>query len=106
MRVIDQQFLDTPFYGVRQMTWHLQNEGYGVNQKRIRRLMRLMRLMPIYQTPNTSKPRKGHKTYPYLLGRLRVYRPGQIWCADITLPATLSAFDGFLAFCPKPRARP
>lgn len=65
MQLIDKQFLDTPFYGVRQMTWHLQNEGYGVKQKRIRRLMRLMRLMPIYQKPNTSKPRKG-KTYPYL----------------------------------------
>lgn len=84
MRLIDQQFLDTPFYGVRQMTWHLQNEGHGVNQKRIRRLMRLMRLMPIYQKPNTSKPRKGHKTWPYLLGGLRVDRPGQVWCADIT----------------------
>ncbi|MDQ1848590.1 IS3 family transposase, partial [Gemmobacter fulvus] len=75
MRLIDRQFLDTPFYGVRQMTWHLQNEGHGVNQKRIRRLMRLMRLMPIYQKPNTGKPRKGHKTYPYLLGGLRVDRP-------------------------------
>ena len=84
MRLIDRQFLDTPFYGVRQMTWHLQNEGHGVNQKRIRRLMRLMRLMPIYQKPNTSKPRKGHKTYPYLLAGLRVDRPGQVWCADIT----------------------
>ncbi|MDH2328308.1 IS3 family transposase [Cereibacter sp. SYSU M97828] len=84
MQLIDRQFLDTPFYGVRQMTWHLQNEGHGVNQKRIRRLMRLMRLMPIYQKPNTSKPRKGHKTYPYLLGGLRVDRPGQAWCADIT----------------------
>ena len=84
MQLIDRQFLDTPFDGVRQMTWHLQNEGHGVNQKRIRRLMRLMRLMPIYQKPNTSKPRKGHKTYPYLLGGLRVDRPGQVWCADIT----------------------
>ena len=84
MRLIDRQFLGTPFYGVRQMTWHLQNEGHGVNQKRIRRLMRLMRLMPIYQKPNTSKPRKGHKTYPYLLAGLRVDRPGQVWCADIT----------------------
>ena len=44
MVVIDTQFLETPFYGVQQMTWHLQNEGHAVNQKRIRRLMRLMRL--------------------------------------------------------------
>ena len=53
MLLIDKQFLKTPFYGVRQMTWHLQNEGHAVNVKRIRRLMRLMRLMPIYQKPNT-----------------------------------------------------
>ena len=72
MLKVDKQFLDTPFYGVRQMTWHLQNEGHAVNEKRIRRLMRLMRLMPIYQKPNTSKPAKGHKTYPYLLGGLRI----------------------------------
>jgi putative transposase len=84
MLLIDQQFLDTPFYGVRQMTWHLQNEGHAVNQKRVRRLMRLMRLMPIYQKPDTSRPAKGHKTYPYLLGGLRVDRPNQVWCADIT----------------------
>lgn len=84
MRLIDQQFLETPFFGVRQMTWHLQNEGHAVNEKRIRRLMRLMRLMPIYQKPNTSKPAKGHKTYPYLLGGLRIDRPNHVWCADIT----------------------
>ena len=84
MLLIDKQFLETPFYGVRQMTWHLQNEGHAVNEKRIRRLMRLMRLMPIYQKPDTSRPAKGHKTYPYLLGGLRVERPNQVWCADIT----------------------
>ena len=84
MLLIDKQFLDAPFYGVRQMTWHLQNQGHAVNQKRIRRLMRLMRLMPIYQKPDTSRPAKGHKTYPYLLGGLRVERPNQVWCADIT----------------------
>ena len=44
MLLIDKQFLETPFYGVRQMTWHLRNEGHGVNQKRIRRLLRLMRV--------------------------------------------------------------
>ncbi|PHR17831.1 MAG: hypothetical protein COA37_21810 [Hoeflea sp.] len=47
MRQIDEQFLETPFFGVRQMTWHLGNDGHIVNRKRIRRLMRLMGLMPI-----------------------------------------------------------
>ncbi|MDX1744291.1 MAG: IS3 family transposase [Ruegeria sp.] len=84
MRQIDEQFLETPFFGVRQMTWHLRNEGHLVNEKRIRRLMRLMDLMPIYQKPNTSKAAKGHKTYPYLLRGLRVTRPNQVWAADIT----------------------
>lgn len=84
MRLIDVQFLETPFFGVRQMTWHLRNEGHAVNEKRIRRLMRLMGLMLIYQKPNTSKPTKWHKTYPYLLRGLRVDRPNQVWCVDIT----------------------
>jgi aryl-alcohol dehydrogenase-like predicted oxidoreductase len=84
MRQIDEQFLETPFFGVRQMTWHLRNERHLVNEKRIRRLMRLMGLMPIYQKPNTSKPGRGHKTYPYLLRGLRVDRPNQVWCSDIT----------------------
>ncbi len=84
MRLIDKQFLETPFYGVRQMTWHLRNEGHVVNEKRIRRLMRLMGLMLIYQKLNTSKAAKGHKIHPYLLRGLRVDRPNEVWCADIT----------------------
>ncbi|PXW67322.1 putative transposase [Loktanella sp. PT4BL] len=83
MRLIDKQFLETPFYGVRQI-WHLRNDDHVVNEKRIRRLMRLMGLMPIYQKPNTSRAAKGHKIYPYLLRGLRVDRPNQVWCADIT----------------------
>jgi putative transposase len=78
---IDKHFLESLFYGVRQMTWHLQNEGHAMNQKPIQRLMRLM---PIYQKPNTSTPAKGHKTYPYLLDGLRIYRPSKFRCADIT----------------------
>jgi len=84
MRVIDKQFLESPFYGVRQMTWHLRNEDHLVNEKRILLLMRLMGLMPTYQKPNTSKAVKRHKIYPYLLRGFRVERPNQVWCADIT----------------------
>lgn len=84
MRLIDEQFLETPFYGVRQMTWHLRAEGHLVNEKRIRRLMRLMGLMPIYQAPKTSIKAKGHKTWPYLLRGLRIDWPNQSWCSDVT----------------------
>ncbi|WP_291735113.1 IS3 family transposase [Leisingera sp. F5] len=93
MRQIDEQFLETPFFGVRQMTWHLRSEGHLVNEKRIRRLMRLMGLMPVYQKPNISKAAKGHKTYPYLLLGLRVTRPDQVWAAGITyLPLSADCF--------------
>jgi len=53
---VDKQFLETPFYGVRQMTWHLQNEGHAVNEKRIRRLMRLMRVRRKNSPPDCFLP--------------------------------------------------
>ena len=81
MRLIDEQFPETPFLGALQMTWHLRNEGHLVNEKRIRRLMRRM---PIFQKPNTSKSAKGHKSYPYLLRGLPEDRPKQVWCSDMT----------------------
>ena len=84
MGMIDRQFLETPFYGARQMTWHLRAEGHPVNIKRVRRLMRLMGLMPIYRRPRTSIPAKGHKIYPYLLRGMGIERPNHVWCADIT----------------------
>jgi putative transposase len=84
MRVIDEQFLATPYYGSRQMTRHLRRIGYRVSRKRIRRLMRLMGLQAIYQAPKTSLPHPQHKVYPYLLKGLAINRPNQVWCSDIT----------------------
>ncbi len=84
MRRIDEQFLDTPWYGSRQMARYLRRQGYPVCRKRVRRLMRQMGLVAIYQAPRTSRPHPEHRIYPYLLGGLCIDRPNQVWCADIT----------------------
>ena len=84
MRLIDAQFLETPWYGSRQMARHLRREGYTVGRKRIRRLMAKMGLAPIYQRPRTTVPHPEHRVFPYLLRDLAVDRPNQVWCADLT----------------------
>ncbi len=84
MRLIDEQFLETPYCGARQMACHLRRQGYAVSRKRIGRLMRLMGLSPIFQKPNTSKPHPQHKVYPYLLRGLTIDKPNQVWCTDVT----------------------
>jgi putative transposase len=84
MRLIDEQFLQTPWYGSRQMARHLRREGYTVGRKRVRRLMARMGLEPIYQRPRTTIPHPGHRIYPYLLREMVIDRPNQVWCADIT----------------------
>ncbi|WP_164989258.1 IS3 family transposase [Roseovarius sp. A46] len=84
MEIIDKQFLETLWYGSRQMARHMKRQGHRCGRHRVRRLMRLMRLVPIYQEPNTSKKHPAHKIYPYLLKGLSITRPNQVWCADIT----------------------
>ena len=53
--MIDKQFLETPWYGSRQMVRYMQREGHKCGHHQVRRLMKLMRLVPIYQEPKTSK---------------------------------------------------
>jgi putative transposase len=84
MRLIDAQFLETPWYGARQMARHLRREGHAVGRKRVRRLMATMGSAPIYQRPRTSTPHPEHRVFPYLLRDLVIGRPNQVWCADIT----------------------
>jgi len=84
MKLIDRQYLVTPFYGTRKVAAWLKGQNYSVNRKRVRRLMRLMGLRAIYRRPRTSKPAPGHKIYPYLLGGMKITRPNQVWAADIT----------------------
>ena len=84
MKLIDQQYLATPFYGSRRMTVWLQRQGRPMSRKRVQRLMRTMGLRAIFRRPRTSQPAAGHKVYLYLLGGMEITRPNQVWAADIT----------------------
>lgn len=84
MRCIDQQYLQTPFYGVERMTWVLRESGHCVNEKRVRRLMRIMALEAIYPRPRTSHPGRTSVRYPYLLKGMTIDQPDQVWATDIT----------------------
>jgi len=80
MSLIDEEFLRHPFYGSRKMKDYLNLRGIHVNRKRIQRLMRLMGLESVAPKPNTSRQRKGHKVYPYLLKKMSITEPDQVWC--------------------------
>ncbi len=86
MKLIDEQYIETPFYGIDKMTAWLRREGYQVNHKRVRRLMRQMGLEAVYprRKRGLSVPDKEHKIYPYLLKDVQIIRPDQVWSADIT----------------------
>ena len=84
MRRIDELHLEFPFAGSRMLRDLLAGEGIAVGRRHISTLMKRMAIEAIYRRPNTSKPAPGHKIYPYLLRKLPVTRPNQVWAMDIT----------------------
>ena len=85
MKLIDQQYQRTPFYGVPRMTDYLNGLGLSpINHKRVSRLYKIMDLRAIGPNPYTSKRNDEHPKFPYLLRDLEVSFPNQVWVADIT----------------------
>lgn len=85
MRLIDEQYLQTPFYGRRRWTWWLREcHGYVINPKRVGRLLRTMGIEAVFPGRRTTKAEPGHKKYPYLLRDVEITRPNQVWSTDIT----------------------
>lgn len=86
MRLLDEQYMKAPCYGVDKMTAWLRREGHPVNPKRTRRLLRLMGIGAIYPRPklHLSHPDKEHKIFPYLLRGVTIDQVNQVWSTDIT----------------------
>ena len=93
MRRLDEIYLEKPFYGSRRMTFDLNEEGRGVNRKRVQRLMRFMGLEALVPRPGTSKAAPGNKIYPYLLRGVPISEPNHVWASDITY---IPMANGFL----------
>lgn len=96
MRVLDEQYLKTPFYGVERLLPLLVGLGYSINRKRLRRLMRLQGWQTLYPLPRTTKADPAAYKYPYLLKELQVSRNNQVWAIDITY---VPMRRGFMYLC-------
>lgn len=92
MLLMDQQHLQFPFFGRRQMTGWLRLQGYSVNETRVRRLMSLMGLEAVFPGKRTTIVNREHRVYPYLLRGVKVTRPNQVWSIDITYVPMTSGF--------------
>ena len=85
IKAIDAEHLKHPFKGVKRMAvWLNKDQGHQVNEKRIRRLYKILGIEGMAPKPNTSKPSKKNRIYPYLLKNLKITRPNQVWGIDIT----------------------
>ena len=85
MLKIDQTLLECPEYGSRMLADTFSMEmGCDINRKRIQRLMRIMGVEAIYPKKRTTFPGDVSYIYPYLLRDLKINRPDQVWCTDIT----------------------
>lgn len=96
MRLLDEQYFKTPFYGVRKLTVWLKRQHYTVNRKRVKRLMELMGWRTLYRYKSTSEPDKQNRLYPYLLKGMRIRRANQVWAMDITY---VPMKKGFMYLC-------
>jgi len=84
MRMIDRLHLEYPFAGSRMLRDFMRLDGIKVGRKHVATLMKRMGIEALYRKPRTTKPRAGHKIYPYLLRNLKIDRPNQVWAMDIT----------------------
>ncbi len=90
---IDRIHYKEPSYGVRRIRNELHKLGFdSVGRRLVKRYMQEMDIVAFYPGPNLSKRAKMAKTYPYLLRKLDITKPNQVWSIDITYIGTPTGF--------------
>ena len=85
MRRIDELHTAHPTWGYRTISRIIRRDDQIlVNKKKVRRMMRDMGVYTIYPKPNLSKRYHAQYIRPYLLRKLAITRPNQVWGIDIT----------------------
>lgn len=81
---IDELYTKHPFMGYRTIASIMNREHDKIHENTVRGYMRDMGIMAIYPGPNLSKRDLQHRVYPYLLRKLAITEPEQVWSVDIT----------------------
>ncbi len=88
---INNIYSDFPSYGYRRITKQLQNDGYNIGKKLVKKAMKYMGIEALYPKPKTTTANKEHYKYPYLLkdfrndaGQVIIDRANKVWSTDIT----------------------
>lgn len=89
MRRLDEWYTEHPGLGHRRLVVLLNQEGWTINSKRVRRLRALMGLETQFPKPDLSKPGVPRQRFFSLLRGLTVYPTHQVWATDITAQAAL-----------------
>lgn len=96
---IEQICLNESRYGYRRVTNQLHRAGIAIGKAKVRAIMGEMGLLVKRQRPpiHTTKSSKGKPLYPNLIKELKVTRPNQVWCGDITFIPLVNGKTVYLA---------
>jgi putative transposase len=83
---LDELHVQWPFLGSRMLRDILRLEGILVGRRHVAILMRKMGIEALYRRSNTSRRHPRHAIYPYLLRKLVIDWPNQVWATDVSAP--------------------
>ena len=92
IRLLDEQYFKTPFYGLERLLVLFILKGYKINRKRLKRLMKIQGWKTLYCKPRNTRIDSTAYEYPYLLRGLAIEITNQVWEIDITYLAMKNGF--------------